>query len=77
MDCKVYGCDNHSALKDAILEDSLEKYRIYLYSGYDSSDSNEPYHDIAYLNISANDLSRIVPGTQAIIEWVMQVKNLE
>lgn len=74
---KFTGVINHSVLKDTILEDSLEKYRIYLYSGYDSSDSNEHYHDIAYLNISAKDLARIVPGTQAIIEWVMQVKNPE
>lgn len=69
---------SHEALVDEISEDSQDLYRIYLYSGYDKSNlDGEYYHDIAYINVQARDLAKIIPGTQAIIEWTMQIVNVQ
>ena len=59
-----------ASLKEAI---SSGEYRLYLYGAYDSNDSSERYHDLAYVGVSSEDLARITPGTQALIEWSMQI----
>lgn len=68
----------HDNLISEISEDSQDLYRIYLYSGYDPDNlDGEYYHDIAYIDVQAKDLSKIIPGTQAIIEWSMQIVNTQ
>lgn len=67
----------HSNLIQTITEDmdssENSEFRLVLYSGI----SNDQVQvDLAYLKVSAKDLARIVPGTQAIIEWSMMVKNI-
>lgn len=69
---------SHENLVDEISEDSQDFYRIYLYSGYDDSNlDGEYYHDIAYIDVQARDLAKIIPGTQAIVEWTMQIINVK
>ena len=47
-----------------------DKFRLYLY--YMNSERGRA--DLAYLDVSAIDISKISPGTQAIIEWDMKLK---
>lgn len=50
-------------------------FRIYLISGSNGTVNDVPsgYFDLAYLNISSEALSMIGPGSQAIIEWSLQL----
>lgn len=65
-----------AALIDAISADDVtNSYRLYLYGSFDELNISERYHDLAYIDISAESLSRITPGTQALIEWSMQILN--
>ena len=50
-------------------------FRFYLVSGSNGVVNNQVsgYFDLAYLNVSAEQLSLIGPGTQAIIEWSLQL----
>ena len=41
-------------------------FRLYLMS--DNS-------DLAYININENDIAEIVPGTQALVEWILKISN--
>lgn len=71
---------DHSNLIEDIESNSSKEYRLFLQSGYDPLGGIDPlnieyYHDIASLDVLANDLSKIVPGTQAIISWQMQLLN--
>lgn len=52
-----------------------EEFRFYLLSGSNGivNDQVSGYFDMAYLNVSAESLSLIGPGTQAIIEWSLQL----
>lgn len=56
-------------------EDQTKKYRIYLISGTNGTINGEVngYFEMAYLDISAESLSLVMPGTQAIIEWSLQL----
>lgn len=58
-------------LKEAIPRGDTSSYRLYLYSG--SLSDTTGYDDMAYLDITADELSRISPGTQAIVEWSMKL----
>ena len=51
------------------------KFRLYLLSGSDGIVNGEVsgYFELAYLNIDAEALSLIGPGSQAIIEWSLQL----
>jgi len=54
------------------------KFRLYLLSGWDSSEST--YHDLAYIDLkvgSDSEISNFSPGTQMVIEWNMTLLNLE
>ena len=62
-----------NALKDSVSAGSEDEFRLYLYGAFDSTDISERYHDLAYIGISSDDLSRITPGTQALVEWSMQI----
>ena len=55
--------------------DQSKKYRIYLVSGTNGTINGEinGYFEMAYLNISAEALALVMPGTQAIIEWSLQL----
>lgn len=66
---------SHEILKSDVSEDSGDVYRLYLYTEYDPNSKDDPYHDIAFLNVDAKDLAKIVPGTQAIVDWTVQVRN--
>jgi len=66
----------HSNLIQTITDSMDEEgtFRLVMYSGT-NEDIQKP-QDLAYLVVSSKDLARIVPGTQAIIEWVMMVTNV-
>lgn len=51
------------------------KFRLYLVSGSNGivNDQVSGYFDLAYLDIPAEQLSLIGPGSQAIIEWSLQL----
>ena len=67
---------NYSSLKSEIQEDDKSEYRLYLSSDTDK-ESTEKYHDFAYLDVQAVDLAKVSPGTQALVEWTMQINNPE
>ena len=51
-------------------------------TGFDESDTYYIYlcsenNDFARLQVTATDLSRIHPGTQALIEWTLKVSNAD
>lgn len=52
-----------------------EEFRFYLLSGSNGTvnDQISGYFDLAYLNVSAEQLSLIGPGSQAVIEWSLQL----
>ena len=69
-------------LINPITKYDLENYRLYLVSGslgLDSTDTPTGYYELAFLESSADVLSYLSPGTQAIIEWTLQIvdKNTE
>ena len=65
----------YNALLEPIQDTDTNEYRLYLYGSYDETDINERYHDLAYIKVTAEALSRITEGTQALIEWSMQLLN--
>ena len=67
----------YAALIEPIQQSDTSDYRFYLYGAFDSNDVNERYHDLAYISIDATSLSRISPGTQALVEWSMQLLNTD
>lgn len=67
----------YAALVEPIDESDTGDYRFYLYGSFDSSDVNERYHDLAYIPVEPSSLSRITPGTQALVEWSMQILNVD
>ena len=77
---KFTGVISYNYLTRAITKADSDTYRLYLYSGSLGKDSNNNYTgyiDLAYLDIDAETLSYLSPGTQAIIEWSMQLLNYE
>ena len=66
----------YAALISPIDSSDDGQYRFYLYGAFDDNDINERYHDLAYIDIDTTSLSRISPGTQALIEWSMQILNV-
>ena len=75
---KFTGVISYNNLTRAITRADSELYRLYLYSGSLGVDSNNEYtgyYDLAFLDISAETLSYLSPGTQAIIEWSMELVN--
>ena len=65
------------ALLEPISDTDTSEYRFYLYGSFDSKDIDERYHDLAYINIDAESLSNITQGTQALLEWSMQLLNVD
>lgn len=64
----------YSALVDYIeADDTAYNYRLYLYA----EDESGSIVDLAYLPITAQELSNITPGIQAIVEWQLQIKNAD
>lgn len=53
--------------------ESSQTYTLHLCSGYDSISLTN--NNLAELEVSAEDLQTISPGTQAMVEWTMQVVN--
>lgn len=66
---------SYNMLIDPIDRNDPKPYRLYLYSGSTQSDSGN--YDLAYLDVSATMLSNIGPGTQAVVEWSMQIVNYD
>lgn len=64
------GAINHDYLEDKINTEAA--YRLFLMT---DSDDNGVKHDLAYMEVSGADLSKIVPGTQGIVEWYMQIQS--
>lgn len=64
-----------NSLARRISSNETTPFRIYLLSGTNGTINGETngYFEMAYLNISADALSLIMPGTQAIIEWSLQL----
>lgn len=75
------GVDNYIATFTAVIpstsliqpisKSDTGNFRLYLQTGALSPTTG--YNDLAYLDISAEELSKISPGTQAIIEWSMKL----
>lgn len=59
-------------LLEPIQETDTSAYRIYLLSGEDKYSNIQ---ELAYLEISPEELSRISAGTLGIIEWILTVSN--
>lgn len=72
---KFTGVIPYSSLQDEIGEEDTSIYALFLKTGLDANDPEQPYHDIASITVLPRDLARITPGTQAIIEWTMQIVN--
>lgn len=75
---KFTGVISYNYLSRLISRTDTSLYRLYLYSGslgLDSLGNPTGYYDLAYLDIDAETLSYLSPGTQAIIEWSMQLLN--
>ena len=75
---KFTGVISYNYLNRVITRNDTTDYRLYIYSGSlgpDGMGNYSGYYDFAYLDISAESLSYISPGTQAIIEWSMQLVN--
>ena len=64
-----------SAITKTITDADGYTYRFILCGDYDENDPYSPYHDLATIDVAAGDLERIKPGTQALIEWNMQILN--
>ena len=62
----------YEQLLEPISETDTSKYRLYLISGEDKSSNTQ---QLAYLDISASELSRISAGTVGIIEWILTISN--
>lgn len=69
------GAIPYAALLDPIRIGDEGSYRLYLYGAFDTEDIKERYHDLAYIPVSVESLARITPGTQALVEWNMQILN--
>ena len=67
----------YASLIEPIQPNDTSSYRFYLYGSFDTEDVNERYHDLAYINVDVSSLSRITTGTQALIEWSMQLLNTD
>lgn len=65
----------HNNLLNDISESDSGEFRFVLTSGYSSDEDIGSYVPLAALSVEAYTLARITPGTQAIIEWTMQIKN--
>lgn len=75
---KFTGVISYNYLTRPITRMDTDFYRFYLYSGSLGLDSNNQYtgyYDLAYLDVDAETLSYLSPGTQAIIEWSMELVN--
>lgn len=46
---------------------NAKEFRVYLMT------SNEV--DLAYINIDSQDLLKLLPGTQALVEWTLKISN--
>ena len=66
----------YASLLEPISDTDSREFRFYLYGTFDSTDVNERYHDLAYIPVEASSLSRITEGTQALLEWSMQLLNM-
>lgn len=69
---------SYNQLTKAITRFDTDEYRLYLCSGSLGINSNNEVtgnNDIAYLDVTAETLSYLSPGTQAIIEWSMKLTN--
>ena len=62
----------YEQLNEPISETDKTSYRLYLISGEDKSSNTQ---ELAYLDISAEELSRISAGTMGIIEWILTISN--
>lgn len=66
---------NHNNLLNDVAENDPGEFKLVLLDGYKPNDPESSYQPLAELHIESYMLARITPGTQAIIEWVMQIKN--
>lgn len=61
---------NYSYLVDGNIDQNDPDFRLYITSGYVDGKTI----DLAYIDISATELSKIQAGVQGIVEWHMQLK---
>lgn len=66
---------NHTDLLNDISESDPGEFRLVILNGYNSNSPENSYKPLAQLPVDAYMLARITPGTQAMIEWVMQIRN--
>ena len=59
----------YSALSVTPISDlGVSSFRVYLMNKTD---------DLAYIDVEANDVYRITPGTQALVEWIIKIINTD
>lgn len=66
---------NHNNLLNDVVESDPGEFKLILLSGYNSNEPLSSYQPLAELPIEAYVLARITPGTQAVVEWAMQIQN--
>ena len=66
---------NHTDLLNDISESDPGEFRLVMLNGYNTNSPENSYQPLAQLPVDAYMLARITPGTQAMIEWVMQIRN--
>ena len=63
-------------LLNYIPDGDARAFRIYLYTDEDTTPGTpDPYHDVAYVDVTSRTLSNISPGVILIIEWCMRLTN--
>lgn len=60
---------NYSNMIAVVTPEDTGTFRLVMLSG------NVPSDDIAYIEVSASDLSKISPGTNLIVDWKMIIMN--
>lgn len=62
----------YNLLQSQVYSTSTAAYRLFLCSGELPNDSSTDTR-LAWVNIGANELSKMEPGTEALIEWQLQL----
>ena len=65
----------YTDLLNDISESDPGEFRLVILNGYNTNSPENSYQPLAQLPVDAYMLARITPGTQAMIEWVMQIRN--
>ena len=71
-EAKFTGVISSDMLVGAVSETSTDLYMLYLYT---DAETGTGERDLARLSVTAEDVSKIVPGVNSIVEWIMRLVN--